>query len=75
MKIKFERSGGIIGITSNFSVDTNLFCPGEADQIEQLIDKARFFDLPTESAAPPKGAADYFEYVITVKKEGSNRIR
>jgi len=70
MKIKLERSGGITGMTSNFSADTDLFSPSEADQIHQLINDARFFELPEESAPPPKGAADYFEYVITVEKEG-----
>src|SRR5437763_9284701 len=70
MKIRLERSGGITGMTSNFSADTNLFSPSESDQIQQLINDARFFDLPEESAPPPKGAADYFEYVITVEKEG-----
>jgi hypothetical protein len=70
MKIKFERSGGITGMTSNFSADTNLLSPSEANQIQQLINDSRFFDLPEQSAPPPKGAADYFEYVITVEKEG-----
>jgi len=70
MKIKFERSGGITGITTNFSADTSLFSPTESDQIHQLINEAGFFDLPAQSAPPPKGAADYFEYVITVEKEG-----
>jgi hypothetical protein len=70
MKIKFQRSGGIIGMTSDFSADTTSFSPSEADQIYQLINDARFFDLPEESAPPPKGAADYFEYLITVEEEG-----
>jgi hypothetical protein len=69
MKIKFERSGGITGMISNFSADTTSFSPSEADQIQQLINDSRFFDLPEESAPPPKGAADYFEYVITIEKE------
>jgi hypothetical protein len=73
MKIKFERSGGIIGTTINFSADTDLLSRSEADQIQQLIDNARFFELPSESAPPPKGAADYFEYVVTVEKEGSQQ--
>lgn len=57
-------------MTSNFSVDTNLFSPSDANQIQQLINDSGFFDLPGESAPPPKGAADYYEYVITVEKEG-----
>jgi hypothetical protein len=70
MKIKLERSGGITGMTSSFSADTNTFSPNEADHIQQLINDAKFFDLPAEAAPPPKRAADYFEYVITIEKEG-----
>jgi hypothetical protein len=65
MKIKLESSGDITRMTNNFSADTNSFSPGQADQIPAAI------DLPEDSAPPPKGVADYFEYVITVEKEGS----
>ena len=72
MNIKFERSGGIAGTHIDFSADTNSLSPTEAHQIQELINNARFFDIPSKSAPPPqkKGAADYFEYVITVEKEG-----
>jgi hypothetical protein len=71
MKIDFERSGGITGMVTNFSADTNSLSPDEAHQIHELINNARFFDIPSESGSPQKkGAADYFEYIITVEKEG-----
>lgn len=56
---------------SSYSADTNSLSHNEADQLQDLIDKARFFDIAAEeSSRPPGGAADYFEYVITVEKEG-----
>lgn len=59
---------------SSYSADTNSLSHNEADQLQDLIDKARFFDIPTEeSSRPPAGAADYFEYVITVEKEGQQQ--
>jgi emfourin len=69
MKLKLERSGGITGMTSEFSVDTSSLSPEEAHQLKELIANAHFFDIDQKesSTSPPRGAADYMEYVITIQ--------
>jgi hypothetical protein len=34
-----------------------------------MIDSAKFFDLKESSSQPPKRAADYFKYKVTVQTE------
>jgi hypothetical protein len=67
MKISFEQRGGLAGIEISSSLDTDTVLPEEKQQIEGLIDNARFFNIPSKSASPSKGAADYYEYTITVE--------
>jgi hypothetical protein len=35
--------------------------------LQQLIDNAKFFELPIEPSEPPQHGADYFEYKITIE--------
>jgi hypothetical protein len=37
----------------------------EAKELQRLIEAAGFFELP-ESSPPPRGAADYLRYTISV---------
>ena len=71
MKIFFEKSGGLAGISSNTMVDTHSLSPDEAHKIQGMIDNAKeFFDSNTSSSSlPPKRAADYFKYKIRVETE------
>ena len=69
MKIYFERSGGFAGIRMSTEVDTHSLPPDEAHKIQGMIDNAKFFDLKESSSQPPKRAADYFKYKITVQTE------
>jgi hypothetical protein len=69
MKIYFERSGGIAGILMSTEVDTHSLPPDEAHKIQGMIDNAKFFDLKESSSQPPKRAADYFKYKVTVQTE------
>jgi hypothetical protein len=69
MKIYFERSGGFAGISSSTVVDTRSLPPDEAHKIQGMIDSAKeFFDLK-KSSPPPKRAADYFKYKVTIQTE------
>jgi hypothetical protein len=67
MKIYFEQYGGYAGIARKITVDTDLpaFSNDNA-KVRSLIEKSNFFELPAKSDMPPKGAADYFSYNITV---------
>jgi hypothetical protein len=70
MKIYFERSGGFAGIRMSTEVDIHSLPPDEAHKIQGMIDNAKeFFDLKESSSQPPKRAADYFKYKVTVQKE------
>ena len=69
MKIHFERSGGLVGSNDSIVLDTNSMPPDEAKDVQQLIDSSNFFNLPSKSAPPKAGSADYFHYKITVQTE------
>jgi hypothetical protein len=49
MKIHFERSGGFAGITTAITVDSNSIPSDEQDRLENMIDTAKFFELPSET--------------------------
>jgi hypothetical protein len=69
MKIFFERSGGLAGISSNTMVDTHSLSPDEAHKIQGMIDNAKgFFYQPSKLPPAPQGA-DYYKYKIRVETE------
>ena len=69
-KIYFERSGGFAGISISTMVDIHSLPPDEAHKIQRMIDNAKeFFDLKKSPLPPPKRAADYFRYKVTVETE------
>jgi hypothetical protein len=47
------------------TIDTDDLPAEEANELERLIEAARFFELP-QTSAPPRGAADYLRYTISV---------
>jgi hypothetical protein len=68
MKIHFERSGGFAGISTSVTVDSNSVSFDEQNIVKNMVDTARFFELPSETPLPKRGA-DYFKYKITVETE------
>jgi hypothetical protein len=74
MKVYLERSGGFAGMITTTNVDTQTLPPGEAHEIQSLIENSHFFVLPSQSpqtSKTRKGAADYFTYKITVRDGNS----
>jgi hypothetical protein len=69
MQIHFERTGGFAGLRKAVSLDTESLPPEGGKKLQEMIDAAGFFDLPTKFPVPKKGA-DYFQYSITVELEG-----
>jgi hypothetical protein len=68
MKIYFEQSGGILGMNNNISINIDYLSPDEASKLQQLIENAKFFEVPTERLDSSQLAgADYFEYKITIE--------
>jgi len=75
MKIYFEQSGGLLGIENHFLINIDSLHPEEASKLQRLIDDAKFFNLPSQSA-PPEHGADYFEYKVTIEtKELKHSIK
>ena len=72
MKIYFEQSGGLAGIENNVSIDSTSLVPEEASELQSLVDNARFADLPSQPAAPLRGA-DYIEYKITIETNDNRK--
>ena len=68
VKVQFERSGGFTGIKRAVTVDSQSLPPGEARELKERVERADFFNLPTEIIGQ-KGA-DQFVYTLTVESEG-----
>jgi hypothetical protein len=71
MRIRFETEGGIGDFPGSPArnkptiIDTDDLPPREIEELDRLLMAAGFFDLPAVSE-PPRGAADYFWYTISV---------
>ncbi len=73
MRISFKTEGGIAhlpGLSRPVTIDTGELPAKEANELERLIEAAGFFELPATSAPPPRGAADYQQYTISVTVPG-----
>ena len=75
MKIQFKMDGGIAafpGLSKPVLVDSDALSADDAAQLQQLVNAARFFDLPAKVGQPLRGAADYRTYTITIE-DGKQR--
>ena len=68
MRIHFERTGGFAGMRMTTTVDTESLSPEEARDLYEMVDAAKFFDLPATVTAPTPGA-DRFHYKLTVEAD------
>jgi hypothetical protein len=78
MRVRFKMDGGFVYLPARsepVTIDTDELPAEEANELERLIEAAGFFELP-EAAAPPRGAADYLQYTISViSSERSHTVR
>ena len=68
MRVEFKTDGGFFYLPDRgepVTIDTADLPAEEAEELRRLIEAANFFDLP-EASAPPRGAADYLRYTISV---------
>lgn len=68
MEIVFKMDGGMAvfpGLSRPTVIDTEQLPPHDATTLEQLVNDANFFSLPTAPATYPK-AADVHTYTISV---------
>lgn len=71
MRIEFKMEGGFAhfpGLSKPVVIDTDQLSQEESAMLEQLVQKARFFDLPGKVNVPRKGAADYYQYTIAIQR-------
>lgn len=68
MLIHFERFGGFMGRRMATTIDTSSLSPEEAQEWQELVTAANFFELPDHLAAPTRGA-DRFYYKLSIENE------
>lgn len=71
--IEFKSEGGIAfipGLNQPSIVDSNNLSQEQVDKLRNLIEEARFFELPGNIVAPSSGAADYQSYTIIIEEDG-----
>lgn len=69
MRIYLERSGGFAGMRTTFTIDPASFTPQEVKRLQNMLDKADFFNLQPKMLPDPKKGADYFRYKLTIETE------
>src|SRR3954452_21933624 len=70
MRVELQTEGGIAffpGLNKPVVLNSTDLPKAQADQLHELINSTRFFDLPAVSRSVPKGAADIRGYTITVE--------
>jgi hypothetical protein len=70
MRVELQTDGGIAffpGLNKPVVLNSSDLPKAQADQLQQLIDSTRFFELPAATRSLPKGAADMRGYTITVE--------
>lgn len=65
MRITFERSGGLMGLKSNLTIDLHELPSDQAEVLRGLVDQADFFNLLENP--PARSIPDGFQYTITVE--------
>ena len=66
MLVRFERSGGMAGITLAHDFDSTELPPEQTAELTRLVTEAQFFELPGEIRGA-RTAADLFQFTITVE--------
>jgi hypothetical protein len=69
MKITFETTGGLVGITTTKTFDTINLSADQANNLSKLVNLSNFFNLPT-SIAYSGPARDFFHYNISIESNG-----
>lgn len=73
MRITFTMEGGIAyfpGLSQPVIIDSGELPRQETNELEQMVEAARFFDQPATIRPTARGAADYYQYTVTVEEGG-----
>lgn len=72
MIIKVERYGGFAGITTSEQIEIKSLPSSLDTTVKELLDQPK----SSRQKSPPKGAADYYTYTITIQDGNfSNTIK
>jgi hypothetical protein len=69
MRVEVKTEGGLAylpGLSKPLILDTDNLTRAEAQELEELVEAADFFNLPSNLNKPSPGAADYQRYTITI---------
>ena len=69
MRIEYERSGGFAGMHFTTTVETAALPHAEAVKWHELVEQAKFFELPAMIPAPTPGI-DRFVYKLLIDDRG-----
>jgi hypothetical protein len=79
LRVRFKTEGGIAyfpGLSEPVTIDSDELPEEEAIELKRQVEEAHFFDLPAQAGDPPRGAADYRRYTVTVEAGGrSHTVR
>lgn len=71
MRIEFVRTGGFAGLRMATTIDIDSLPPEEAQEIQDALEEAHFFNLPPElNDIDINRGVDRFQYEITVEDGG-----
>jgi len=69
MRISFERTGGFANVPLKAELDAAEMPPDRVKELERLVEKARPFDQPSQSA-PSENLPDDLHYEMTIEHGG-----
>jgi hypothetical protein len=71
MRVHFTVGGGVAylpGLAKPVVIDSDQLSKTDAAELKHLVDAANFFALPSKINPPRPGAADYFQYTVTIEQ-------
>lgn len=69
MRVQLRTEGGVAhfpGLSRPVLIDSTALSSDDAEELQRLVTAARFFEQPARAGTPPRGAADYRRYTITI---------
>jgi hypothetical protein len=72
MHIEFKTEGGFAyfpGLSKPVTIDSGELTEQEAGELQQMLQAARFFELPKRAGKISPQAADVKQYKVTIKDE------
>lgn len=79
MRIEFKTEGGFAylpGLNKPVTIDSDDLPEQEAGELQQMLQEARFFELPKTAGKMSPQAADFKQYKVTIKdKKGKHTVQ